>query len=100
MNVSVDYDFVETYGLELVAGRDFDKEFGTDHQNAFVLNESAIAIMRWENPQAAIGGQVNREGKQGNVIGVLKDYHTTSLHREINPLSTIPATHTTQAATR
>lgn len=86
MNVAVDYDFVETYGLEIIAGRGFDKEFGTDHQNAFILNESAVSTMRWPSPEAAIGGKVNREGKQGTVIGVVKDFHTTSLHQEINPL--------------
>jgi putative ABC transport system permease protein len=83
---SVDYDFLETYELELVAGRSFDKEMGTDHQNAFILNERAVADMRWESPDDAIGKRLLREGKEGTVIGVVKDFHQTSLHQPIIPL--------------
>jgi putative ABC transport system permease protein len=83
---SVDYDFLETYELELVAGRSFDKEMGTDHQNAFVLNERAVADMQWKNAEDAIGKRLLREGKEGTVIGVVKDFHQTSLHQTIIPL--------------
>ena len=82
--IAVDYDFVETYGLELVAGRDFDQAFGTDHQDAFMINEQAVELLQMESPEAAIGQPINREGKQGQVVGVVKDFHFGSLRQEID----------------
>lgn len=85
-NMAVDYDFIETAGLEVLAGRKFSKEFGTDHLNAFVLNESAIHQFGWQDPKEAIGKPLEREGKAGTVIGVLKDFHFSPLQQEISPL--------------
>ena len=84
---SVDYDFLDTYELELVAGRSFGKEYGSDHLNAFVLNETAVADMKWSSPEDAIGKQISREGKNGTVVGVVKDFHQTSLHQPILPVA-------------
>jgi putative ABC transport system permease protein len=83
---AVDYDFPETYELELVAGRSFSEEFGSDHLNAFIINEKAVADMKWESPEAAIGKPLLREGKDGTVVGVVKDFHQTSLHQPIIPV--------------
>jgi len=82
--LSVDYDFVETYELELAAGRDFDREFGSDHLDAFVINESAVTLLGWENAEAALGQMVDREGKKGKVVGVVKDFHYRSLRFPID----------------
>jgi putative ABC transport system permease protein len=83
---AIDYDYVETFGLEVIAGRDFDKSYGTDHQNAYMLNEKAVYALGWENPEAALGQQIFESGRDGIIIGVIKDYHYESLHRPINPL--------------
>lgn len=84
--LAVDYDFAETFDLNLVAGRDFDPSFGTDHQESFVINETAVKNLQWESPEAAIGQPLTVEGKQGKVVGVIKDYHASSLRDEIEPL--------------
>lgn len=84
--LAVDYDYVETFGLEVVAGRDFDVSFGTDHISSFLINEQAVKAMGWDSPEEAVGGQMVLEGKEGQVVGVLKDFNYNNLRNEITPL--------------
>lgn len=85
-DLAVDYDFINTYELELVAGRGFDRSFGTDHLNAFVLNESAVKLLGWNSPQEAIGGRIMQPGKEGTVVGVVKDFNYQGLRVPITAL--------------
>lgn len=85
-NLAVDFDFLETYGMELVAGRTFDKSFGTDPAQAFIVNESAVREFNWETPEKALGKTINLEGKEGKVIGVVKDFNFSSLTTPISAL--------------
>lgn len=85
-NIAVDYDFIESVGLEVVSGRGFSRSFGTDHTNAFVVNEQAVKQFDWGTPEEAIGRPLEREGKQGTVIGVVKDFHFASLQQPIQAL--------------
>jgi len=82
--LAVDYDFFKTFRLELVEGRDFSKESRTDESEAFIINETAARILRMDSP---IGKRlkVSWLSMEGYIIGVLKDYHFRSLHREIEP---------------
>lgn len=84
--ISVDYNFLDTYELELVAGRDFSKESGTDHTSAFIVNETSVKEFGWETPEKAIGKTIDLEGKKGSVIGVIKDFHYVSLQVPIGSL--------------
>jgi putative ABC transport system permease protein len=84
--LSVDYDFSETFELKLAAGRDFDASFGTDHTSAFLINEKAVKLLNWKNPENALGQKMMMNGKDGLIVGVLKDFHFESLHAEITPL--------------
>ncbi len=84
--LSVDYDFSETFNLELLAGRDFDASFGTDHTSAFLINEKTMNQFGWTDPQSAIGRDMTLEGKDGKVVGILKDFHFQNLREEIQPL--------------
>jgi putative ABC transport system permease protein len=74
-------DYVETFGLELVGGRDFSSEIAGDEKN-FLVNEEAVRYMGMENP---LGQRINMWGNEGTIIGVVKDFHHVSLHREIMP---------------
>jgi putative ABC transport system permease protein len=56
--ISVDYDFAETFKLETLAGRDFDKSYGTDHLTGFIINELACKALGWNTPQEAIGQKI------------------------------------------
>lgn len=78
-NFSADYDFNKTYEMEIVAGRWFSRDYGTDSKEAYVINETAVREFKWENPENALGKTINREGKIGKVIGVLKDFNFSSL---------------------
>ncbi len=75
----VDFDFVETFDIEVVDGRDFDPTIHSD-SNAFLINESALSYFEngWEE------ARLNRGN--GKIIGVLKDFHFMDLHLEIEPL--------------
>ncbi len=84
--LAVDYDFVELFDLELLAGRDFDVSFGVDHLSSFMVNEKAMKLLGWEDPVTTVGKEMNMEGKKGNIVGVLKDFNFQSLHEEIQPL--------------
>lgn len=81
-NVRVNYDLLETIGVELIEGRSFSRSFGRD-SSAVVFNEKAIEIMGMENP---IGQQVSIHGEDKEIIGVVRDFHFQSFRQEINPL--------------
>jgi len=84
--MSVDYDFLPTYGLVLVAGRDFSKESGTDHIDAFIVNEKALQEFEWESPEQALGKRISLDGKDGKVVGVVKDFNYMALTQPIGAL--------------
>jgi putative ABC transport system permease protein len=86
---AVDYDFVETFGMELQEGRDFSREFATDINTALLLNEEAVQQFGFDpelEKRLMPGGQGPGQGQVVlPVIGVLKDYHFKSLHQKIEP---------------
>ncbi|MBX2814719.1 MAG: ABC transporter permease [Saprospiraceae bacterium] len=84
--LAVDYDYGETFDLKLAAGRHFDKDFGTDHLSSFVVNEVAVGALGWASPSDALGKTMTLEGKEGSVVGVVKDFHFSSLHQSIEPM--------------
>lgn len=80
----VDPDFLKTYQMELVAGRDFSRDRPADLQDAFIVNEAAAALLDWDD---AVGKQITIPGnKQGQVIGVVKDFNYASLHDAVEPM--------------
>lgn len=85
--LSVDYDFSETFDLKVLAGRDFDAAFGIDHISSFLINEQMLSLLSWDSPEAAIGQQLSVGGKEGQVVGVVQDFHLESLHQGIQPLA-------------
>lgn len=85
-NIAVDYEFFDTYGIQLAAGRFFDRDYGTDAASAFIINATAVKDYNFESSENAIGKEINREGKIGNVIGVIKDINFASLTIPISPL--------------
>ncbi|MEQ9378253.1 MAG: ABC transporter permease [Imperialibacter sp.] len=81
-----DYDFLDLYGIELVAGRSFSPEYAMDSETNYIINETAASALGW-SPAEAIGNQfTNEDGDTKTVIGVVKDFHTQSLHLPIAPL--------------
>jgi putative ABC transport system permease protein len=76
------YDLVQTMDLHLKEGRDFSRDYPTD-TSGYLINEAAAAIFKYPHP---IGQPLTLWGKKGHIIGVLKDFHLTSLHEPIRPL--------------
>ncbi|MBC7775658.1 MAG: ABC transporter permease [Phycisphaerae bacterium] len=88
-SISVDYDFAKLYGIQILAGRDFDKSFGTDHIKGYMISEQAVKTLGWKTPENAVGKNINMEGRDGQVVGVFRDFHFSSLHGEILPLALV-----------
>jgi putative ABC transport system permease protein len=82
---TIGYDFIETLGMELAEGRAFSKDFPTDSA-AYVLNEAALRKFGWNE---AVGKTIREPDPGGSVsgpvIGVVKDFHFSSLHHAIEP---------------
>jgi putative ABC transport system permease protein len=85
---TVDHDFFPTLGMEIVKGRNFSPEYRTDISNAAIINETAAKRYNWEDPIGkTIQAPSDEVGKWQTytVVGVLKDFHRTSLHSVIAP---------------
>jgi putative ABC transport system permease protein len=85
--MAVDYDFIQTYKMEMIAGRPFSRDAGTDHLQAFVVNEQAAKKLGFENPSDAVGQRLGMLGKDGTIIGVVKDFHFMGLQNQLSPMS-------------
>ena len=81
-NTFVGYNFLDFYGIELVAGRNFSKQHLTDDK-AYIVNETAVKTMGIENP---VGKRFRDWKGWGTIIGVVKDFHFASLKLEVKPM--------------
>jgi putative ABC transport system permease protein len=83
--LSVDYNFIPTYGLAFASGRNFSNAYATDSAN-FVINQSAASAIGFKSPQEAIDKPISYGGQKGKIIGVVNDFHFESLHQKIPAL--------------
>jgi putative ABC transport system permease protein len=81
-NTPINYDYVKTMGIQLIAGRDFSPGYGLDSNN-YLVNEAAAARIGYKEP---VGKELTMWGDKGTIIGLMKDYHHNSLHVPIEPL--------------
>jgi ABC-type antimicrobial peptide transport system permease subunit len=79
---AVDQDMIETLGLKFNEGRSFSKELGSE-DSKLIFNETAIKAMGLKDP---VGTTVNMWGKDMTIVGVIKDFHLSSLHEAIEPM--------------
>ncbi|WP_372648578.1 ABC transporter permease [Draconibacterium sp.] len=86
---TVDADFIETFGIELIEGRNFFRSNKNDQKNSVLVNESFVSEMELDEP---IGSKVTFLEEEVIIIGVVKDFYISSLHQEIQPslLSNMP----------
>jgi putative ABC transport system permease protein len=79
-----DHQTIEALGLQLLQGRSFSNEIATDVTNAYILNETAVRELGWDDP---VGKPFKVwDEDMGQVIGVVKDFNFRSLHQKIEPL--------------
>ena len=83
--VSADHDFISTYGIKVLAGRGFSRDYGRD-TSAFLINEAAAKILGFKNYADAVGKNFGYGNRRGKLIGVFNDFHFESLHQKITPL--------------
>jgi putative ABC transport system permease protein len=84
--VVVDHDFVETMGIKMKEGRDFQVDMPSDTLTGVVVNETFVNRMGWSEP---IGKKIevgDENTLRARVIGVMKDYHQTGMYNEIETL--------------
>ena len=78
------FDYLQTLGVEILSGRDFDRSYTSDIQEGVIVNEALVKFMKWDNP---LGKRVKQfTFFDGQVVGVVKDFHFASLHNKIEPL--------------
>jgi putative ABC transport system permease protein len=93
-HTGVDYDFMNVYGIKLLAGRNFTK---ADHHPDFsklqntIINRSAAKLLGFPSPEAAVGKSIISGSKKWDVIGVVEDYHQKSLRYPLEPIRFMPA---------
>jgi putative ABC transport system permease protein len=75
------YDFIETMGMHIAAGRGFSRSYGSDTNNILV-NETAVAAMHLKNP---VGKNIYASGNRLQIVGIVKDFHFESLHEPVKP---------------
>jgi putative ABC transport system permease protein len=87
--MAIDENYIETIGLELVAGRGFDRQREAELKDGLILNETAVSMFGWASPEEAIGKKIASPSgsPQGEVIGVVKDYHQFGLQQNIGPMA-------------
>jgi putative ABC transport system permease protein len=83
--VSVDHDFLKTYGIPIVAGRDFSRDYATDTSN-FILNVAATRVLGVHSPEQMVGQNFSYGGFNGKVIGIMGDFNFEDMHQQIVPL--------------
>ena len=85
--MAIDEHYIETLGLELIAGSNFELSRTSDLKEGLIINETAVEAMDWGTPANAIGKRIVSPSRhpEGTVIGVVRDYHGLGLQQKIWP---------------
>lgn len=79
------YEYVETFDLKIIAGRTFSREFG-DEESKILFSRAAVRDFGFESPEEALNARISFWGQVYTIIGVLEDYHHTSLKENYDKL--------------
>ena len=87
----IDYDYIPTLGMKIVKGRNFSKDFGAD-SSGIIINEATAKIIGYENPigkklYTSDGPPGSGQTKSYEIVGVVENFHFSSMHETIGPLS-------------
>ncbi|MEP7255488.1 MAG: FtsX-like permease family protein [Ferruginibacter sp.] len=85
---SIDYDYLKTFGLKTIEGRDFDRSYGTDTFYNVIVSE---AVAKQFGEKNLLGQQilVDSASPRWNIIGIFPDFHLYSMHEESAPLTLV-----------
>jgi putative ABC transport system permease protein len=83
--IGTDHDYMKQYGIKLIAGRYFSKDFGTD-DSAVIFNRKGFEQLGLNKPEDAIGKRIDFWGSRYTIIGVAENFHQQSLREAFEPL--------------
>jgi len=83
--IGVDHDYMKQYGIKLIAGRYFSKDFGTD-DSAVIFNKKGFEQLGLNKPEDAIGKRIDFWGQRFTIVGVAENFHQQSLREAFEPL--------------
>ena len=87
--IYVDNDYTDAMNFDLLAGKTSVTEIAIDTVRGFVVNETLINRLAFGTAEASIGKMINVHGFNAPIIGVVKDFHTLSLHETIRPVALV-----------
>ncbi|MCY7359234.1 MAG: ABC transporter permease, partial [Rudanella sp.] len=82
--IGVDYDFINSFGMKVIAGRTFDTKLG--EKDAVVFNRTGIRQLGFTSPEKALGQKIDFWGDILTIVGVVDDFHQQSLREAYEPL--------------
>ncbi len=87
-NWRIDYDYIPTLGMQIIKGRNFSKEYGSD-STAIIINETTAKVLGYDDPIGKKIYEMRGDGAQNvyTVIGVVKNFNYETLHRQVGPLA-------------
>lgn len=85
-NVGVDYDYFPTYGIKILAGRNYGPTYSTD-TSSIILNKTAIESLGFLTPEEAINKKVTFWGRPKSIVGVVDDYNQMSVKSKVSPIA-------------
>jgi putative ABC transport system permease protein len=83
----VDYNFMDQYELTIIAGRSFSGQIASDSVHSMIINEAGAKKLGYHNPEEIVGKPYSQWGRDGVIIGVVKDFHFQSFREEVQPLT-------------
>jgi putative ABC transport system permease protein len=83
--IGMDYDYMKLYGIKLLTGRTFSRDFGAD-EHAVLFNKKGFEQLGLDKPEEAIGKKIDFWGEQYTIIGIIENFHQQSLRESIEPL--------------
>jgi len=92
-HTAVDFDFMNMFGIQLLAGRTFsplDHHWDGNRLKNILINKSAAQLLGFSSPEAAVGKSIFRGSRKWDIIGVVRDYHQKSLRYPLEPILFMP----------
>ena len=83
--IGMDHDYMKQYGIKLIAGRHFSRDFGTD-DSAVIFNKKGFEQLGLNKPEDAVGKRIDFWGRQYTIVGVAENFHQQSLREAYEPL--------------
>lgn len=84
-NMGVDYDFIPSYQIKMIAGRNYAKEFSTDNRGV-ILTENGARELGFTDMNDAINKKLKRGRDTLTILGIAASYHHQGLQKSLDPM--------------